>query len=108
MYWNEVIHSPLLISMSIITMFSVAMFNLIGLEITKRVNALARAILNLAETALVWIIGLIVTATIGKYNQMYEWELLDWKDIVMEGTGFGLLILGTLVYNEVIKFKESN
>lgn len=39
---------------------------------------------------------------------MYEWELLDWKDILMEGIGFGILILGTLVYNEVVTFGKDN
>lgn len=60
-----------MLSMVILTVFSIAFFNLIGLMITKHINALARAILNLTKTALIWIIGIVVTVTVGKQNSDY-------------------------------------
>jgi hypothetical protein len=59
--------------MVIVTVLSIAFFNFIGLSITKYINALARAVLNLTKTALIWIIGIIVTVTAGKTNTAYHW-----------------------------------
>lgn len=59
--------------MVIATVLSITFFNFIGLSITKYINALARAILNLTKTALIWVIGIIVTVTVGKNNPSYEW-----------------------------------
>ena len=91
--------------MVITTVLSIAFLNLIGLTITKHVNALARAILNLTKTALIWIIGIVVTVTVGKNNTDYDWELISWKIIVLESIGFGFLIFATLIYNENIHVK---
>ncbi len=57
--------------MTLVTVLGIGFFNLIGLTITKYINALARAILNLTKTALVWIIGIIVTVTAGKHTTDY-------------------------------------
>jgi hypothetical protein len=58
----------MLIGMTILTVISIALFNLIGLTIIKHINALARALLNLTKTAFVWAIGIVVTLTAGKHN----------------------------------------
>lgn len=44
---------------------SVGSFNINGLSITKYVNALARSLLNMTKTVVIWGIGLIVTVTAG-------------------------------------------
>jgi hypothetical protein len=69
--------------MVIVTVLSIAFFNFIGLSITKYINALARAVLNLTKTALIWIIGIIVTVTAGKNNKTYQWEIITWKIILL-------------------------
>lgn len=66
-----------------VKVFVIAFFNVTGLMITKHINALARAILNMSKTALVWIIGIIVTVTAGKSNSDYKWELVTWEALVM-------------------------
>ena len=63
----------MLLSMTILTVLSISFFNLIGLTIIKYINALARALLNLTKTALIWTLGIIVTVTAGKNNADYEW-----------------------------------
>ena len=61
----------MLIAMTIVTVISIALFNLIGLKIIKHINALARALLNLTKTAFIWLIGIIVTVTAGRHNPSY-------------------------------------
>ena len=89
--------------MVLITVLSITFFNFIGLSITKYINALARAILNLTKTALIWVIGIIVTVTAGKTNSSFEWEIIGWQIILLESIGFIFLIFATLIYNENIK-----
>ena len=87
------------------TVVSIAFFNVVGLTITKHINALARAILNMTKTSLVWVVGIVVTVTVGKNNRDYVWELVNWEAMTMEGVGFLFLILSTLVYNENIRIR---
>ena len=102
-YFREVWQNKLLLGMVLITVLSITFFNFIGLSITKYINALARAILNLTKTALIWVIGIIVTVTAGKTNSSFEWEIIGWQIILLESIGFIFLIFATLIYNENIK-----
>lgn len=43
---------------------------------TKYINALARAIANMTKSILVWIIGIIITLTIGRTHPNLQWEKL--------------------------------
>lgn len=95
----------MLIGMTIVTVISIAVFNLIGLTIIKYINALARALLNLTKTAFIWVIGIVVTLTAGKHDSSYEWEILTWQILVMESVGFVFLIFATLIYNDNIYVK---
>jgi hypothetical protein len=52
---------------------SVGALNMNGLTITKYINALARSLLNMTKTVLIWVVGIIVTVTIGRNNQKYAW-----------------------------------
>lgn len=44
-----------------------------GVGITKYINAISRAICDIARTLLVWIVGIILTVTLGKNNPIFEW-----------------------------------
>jgi hypothetical protein len=41
--------------------------------VTKYINSLARSIANVTRTFLIWIIGIIITLTIGKNHENYVW-----------------------------------
>lgn len=84
--------------------FSIATFNIAGVTVTKYINALARSIGDVTRTILVWGIGIIITVSAGATYPNYRWELLNGGAIALELLGFVVLVLGNLVYNNIIKF----
>ena len=82
---------------------SIACFNITGVTITKYINALARSVADVARTIIVWVVGIIVTVTLGKNYPNYNWELINGWAIFVELIGFLVLVSGNLVYNEIIK-----
>ena len=73
------------------------------MTITKYINALARSVADVARTIIVWIVGIIVTLTLGSSYPNYNWELINGWAIFVELIGFLVLVSGNLVYNEIIK-----
>lgn len=57
--------------------FSIATFNICGVTVTKYINALARSIGDVSRTVLVWIVGLLITVTLGQNRPNFKWELTD-------------------------------
>jgi hypothetical protein len=53
---------------------AVGSFNINGLAITKYINALARSLLNMTKTVVIWVIGIIVTIYVGDTDPRYKWE----------------------------------
>lgn len=49
-------------------------YNIAGNSITKYINAISRAIVNISGTVIVWIFGIILTLTLGKNYPNYRWE----------------------------------
>lgn len=70
---------------------------------TKYINALARSICDVTRTILVWIVGIIVTLTAGATYPNYRWEIVDGLAIGVELLGFGVLVLGNLIYNGIVR-----
>ena len=78
-------------------MLSISLFNFTGVTTTKKAGALARSTIDTSRTLLIWAFSMIV-----------GWE----KFIPMQLAGFFMLVLGTLIYNEILVipkfgFKES-
>jgi hypothetical protein len=44
-----------------------------GVTVTKYINALARSLGDVTRTILVWIIGIIITVTLGANRPNYRW-----------------------------------
>lgn len=78
------------------------MFNISGLSITRYVNALYRAICDVTRTLIIWVVGLIVTSTVGVEQANYRWESTTAGSIGLQALGFVILILGSLVYNGIV------
>ena len=56
--------------MLLITMSS---YNSLSVTIAKVMNSLTRAIVDVTRTVLVWIIGIIFTATLGTNQKNFHW-----------------------------------
>ena len=80
-----------------------SIYNTIGVTIAKHMNSLTRAICDASRTVIIWVVGIIVTASLGSEDKKFHWESLDLWQILGESLGFIVLIIGNLIYYEVIK-----
>ena len=86
---------------------TIAIFNICGVSVTKYVSSLARSIVDVTRTVMVWIVGLIVTTTYydgDPSKSLFHWENTKAGAIVVEAIGFILLVTGNMTYNEIIIF----
>ena len=82
--------------------FSVMTFNITGLSVTRYINALARATCDVSRTVIIWLVGIIVTVTVGQQENNYKWEMTEAGAVVCQLLGFLLIVLGNLIYNKII------
>ena len=78
-------------------MFSIALFNFTGVTVTRKAGALARSTIDTSRTLIIWFFSIFI-----------GWEVF----IPLQLVGFFLLVVGTLIYNEILKipwfgFKQS-
>jgi len=71
--------------------FSVAFYNFFGVSVTKYASSAQRAVVDNLRTILIWLFFLFVPTNI---NERFNWLQL---------AGFIGLVLGTLIYNEIIE-----
>ena len=83
--WHQLVDTPSVHYSSVVIACSVALFNVIGLNVTKYVSATARSLTDTCRTLAIWIVSL----TLG-------WEILMWPISLLQVAGFGLLIYGTV------------
>jgi hypothetical protein len=75
--------------------------NASGMAITKYFDGLTRCLMSMSKTALVWIIGMIVTFSVGE-DPNYQLESKDLAVNLVKAAGFVFIIMGTLIYNKLI------
>lgn len=102
-YFNQAYTDGWLMGAIILGILTIAIYNVCGVTITKFVSSLARSVIDAVRTVLVWLFGIILTAT-NPYSQ-WHWENLRAPAIAIELVGFILLVSGNLIYNEIIKLK---
>ena len=76
----------------ILYIFSIALFNFVGISVTKYASSPARAVVDTIRTIFVWLFFLL--PIVNKCNR----EHFNWLQLV----GFVILVLGTVIYNEVL------
>lgn len=85
----------------VIGIATISAYNLNGVRITKLFDALTRSLLNITKTAVIWLIGIIITISVGD-NPDYQLESKDIVVNMVKGAGFLCIIVGTLIYNKLI------
>lgn len=98
-YFDQIFSNWWLLLLTFCWIFSIALYNPLGVTITKHINALARAISDVSQTVLVWAIGITVTFTVGSTYPNYKWEKLQTNVILLQLVGFVFLIFGNMIYN---------
>ncbi|XP_063675562.1 solute carrier family 35 member F6-like [Bolinopsis microptera] len=95
--WNN----PAILGFGLAYLFSIAFYNYFGLSVTKSLTAVHRTLIDACRTMLVWVIDLIIHYCIlSSYGEAFDMTY----GFVQIG-GFALLMLGTLLYNEIIYIK---
>lgn len=74
---------------------SIAMYNIVGINLTKLVSSTARAIIDTARTVFIWLFFMCFEPVKGVGEKFRPVQFV----------GFIFLILGSLIYNEIIKLK---
>jgi len=100
-YFSQIGSDGTLLFFVLLGIFTIAAFNVFGVTVTKKVSSLARSVVDVTRTLLVWIIGLIFSWTSLKGRE--NWENSAWGAIGVEFVGFIILVGGNLIYNEIIK-----
>lgn len=54
-------------------MVSMVVYTSVGAVITKRLSSLARALIDVSRTVIIWVVGLVVTATLGANSNSFKW-----------------------------------
>lgn len=87
----QLINDPRLLIYTLISIISIMVLNITGLSLTKYVSSLFKVIIGSMGTIVIWVISVIL-----------GFEKVEAGSVIMQLTGFTLLILCNLIYNEVI------
>ena len=71
---------------------SIAMYNIVGINLTKLVSSTARAVVDTVRTVFIWLFFLIFEPVANTKEDFYPLQLV----------GFILMVFGTIVYNEIV------
>ncbi|KAG8930612.1 hypothetical protein FRC03_010808 [Tulasnella sp. 419] len=89
--WDQMVHTPTVLWASAVIAVSIGLFNFFGLSVTRHVSATARSTIDTCRTLGIWLISLGL-----------GWEKLSWPFSVLQVIGFGLLVYGTFVFNNLV------
>ena len=71
---------------------SIALYNIVGINLTKLVSSTARAVVDTVRTVFIWAFFLFFTPVKGTKEEFH----------ILQFIGFIFLVCGTLVYNEIV------
>ncbi|KAF8499731.1 hypothetical protein F5888DRAFT_1793747 [Russula emetica] len=80
--WHQLIDTPSVLYSGIVIACSIALFNFFGLSVTKYIQC---------RTLAIWIVSLLL-----------GWEMLMWPISLLQVVGFGLLVYGTFLFNNLV------
>ena len=92
---KQIFNKMSLLALVLIYITSIALYNIIGINLTKLVSSTARAIVDTTRTFLIWIVFL---TPFGPKEAREHFNFLQL-------TGFILTVLGMIIYNEIIEIK---
>ncbi len=72
-YFIEISENIYLFMFSILGIFAVANFNIIGVTVTKNMNCVTRSLCDSSRSILSWLFGLILTLGLGRSHDKFDW-----------------------------------
>jgi drug/metabolite transporter (DMT)-like permease len=89
--WRQMVDNPPVLYSGLIIALSIAFFNFFGLSVTRHVSANSRGLTDTCRTLSIWLISLGL-----------GWEKFVWPISLLQVAGFGLLVYGTLLFNNLV------
>ncbi|EIW84965.1 hypothetical protein CONPUDRAFT_117296 [Coniophora puteana RWD-64-598 SS2] len=89
--WYQMINTPSVLWSGVAIAISIALFNYFGLSVTRHVSATARSLTDTCRTLAIWVISLGL-----------GWEKLLFPISLLQVFGFGLLVYGTFMFNNLV------
>ena len=81
-----------LLILYIFFVISIALYNLVGINLTKLVSSTARVVVDEVRTVFIWLFFILFTPVDGTHEEFHYLQLV----------GYIILVLGTLIYNEIL------
>lgn len=95
---KQMIKKKILILLFILYITSIGIFNISGINLMEYSSSAARAVLDNLRTILIWFYFLLIP-------QSSNYEELEEKFKYLQLLGFILIIIGNLIYNEILDIK---
>lgn len=73
-----------------------------GMAISKFINPVSRSLADVTRTVIVWVVGVVITVTIGEEKSQYKLESLSVVLNICKLLAFLLVIYGTLLYHDIL------
>jgi hypothetical protein len=86
--YRQMFSDPIIGWTSLAIMVSIGGFNFFGLSVTRSISATSRSIIDTCRTLFIWIVSLGL-----------GWERFKWLQVA----GFGLLVYGTFIFNDLVQ-----
>jgi hypothetical protein len=65
MFFSEVFADYVLVILVLVGIATISAYNLNGVRITKLTDALTRSLLNITKTSIIWVVGIVITLSVG-------------------------------------------
>jgi len=95
---------PLYLILDLVVLLSIAFFNFFGLSVTRSLSAVHRTLIDACRTIFVWSVQVLLFI-IDPVTFKHVGEELSLYSLLQLG-GFIFLIIGTLIYNEILRLPK--
>jgi len=90
--FKQMMDNKALLIVYIFYIVSIALYNIVGINLTKLVSSTARAVVDTVRTVFIWLFFLLFAPVEGTHETFYVLQLV----------GFIFVVCGTLIYNEIV------
>lgn len=101
-YWDDIQNNTFLLLLNIGLIITIAVSVPIAVTVSKKISPVSRSLADVCRTVIIWIFGIAMTLTYGQDHPEYQIENTNVVVNILKAIGFAVLIIGTLMYHELI------
>ncbi len=72
-YFSEIFSNRVILLGVVLLLLSMVTYTSVGMVIVKKKSSILRAVIDVSRTVLIWVVGVIVSATLGANDKSYDW-----------------------------------